>query len=233
MIWKTLIVAFMATAVLAQEIDLSDQRREQYRNMLAAQCRKMGAEDKVKDVESSVRNFVECLRGIVDPQAIKKEIEEAKPKGELDEVFKKYCAKAPVLKTCISSLLDGVRPCVDKVAIDHYGPLLNTTNQLIDFVCYKDGERIALFIAHGGSECFKNSTEDLKKCAEEMKNSFPSVEAAKAMSLPDKCGKFDDLTTCMVTSLEKCENPTPANMAESLLKFIRKDSPCNAAVPKD
>ncbi|KAG6439695.1 hypothetical protein O3G_MSEX000998 [Manduca sexta] len=57
--------------------------------MLAAQCRKMGAEDKVKDVESSVRNFVECLRGIVDPQAIKKEIEEAKPKGELDEVFKK------------------------------------------------------------------------------------------------------------------------------------------------
>lgn len=36
-----------------------------------------------------METFAECVKSIVDPQVLTKEIEEAKPKGALDEVFKK------------------------------------------------------------------------------------------------------------------------------------------------
>ena len=57
--------------------------------------------------------------------------------------FTRYCAKTPELKTCIYTLLDGVSPCLDPKAQEHMTLVKNGTNQLIDFVCYKDGDRIA------------------------------------------------------------------------------------------
>ncbi|KAJ8732942.1 hypothetical protein PYW07_015541 [Mythimna separata] len=227
MMLKTIVFAVMAVAVLADEYTISDDKRAQLREMLRAQCQKNNAEDKVEQVETAGKTFVDCVKGLIDVATLQREIEEAKPNGALDEVFKKYCAKTPELKTCIYNLLDGVSPCIDSNARDQMTSFKNGTNQFIDFICYKDGDRIALFIAEGGPQCFQSKANEIRECATNIKDSFSSIEAAKALTLDQKCAKFDELSACIVTKLEGCETPTPSNMAESLFRFVRKGSPCN------
>ncbi|NP_001036878.1 27 kDa glycoprotein precursor [Bombyx mori] len=225
MMWKTVLITIFAAGVLADDFS-------QITAVVTSQCTKNNAEDKVPEVEAALRTFGNCLKGLVDLNVLKTEIEEAKPNGALDEVFKKYCDKSAQLKGCISSVLQGVRPCVGNEYANHINDAQNSTNQLIDFVCYKDGDRIALFIAEGGPECFQQKTENLKTCFLNLKQSFPTVESANNLSLVEKCAKVDEMTSCIVKSLEECSTPTPANMAESLIKFMRKDSPCHTALPK-
>ncbi|KAI5636374.1 27 kDa hemolymph protein [Phthorimaea operculella] len=223
--FKLLFVAFLAVGALA-EYEVSDAQKQQFRAMLTEVCKKNNAEDKVDDVEKAVTEFVECGKAIIDPNVIRKEIEEAKPNGALDEVFAKYCAKSPEMKSCISNVLTKVTPCMDPALKDHIVDANNATSQLIDFVCYKDGDRIALFIAEQGPECFQSKANEIRECANTIKNSVPSVEEAKKLSLQEQCSKYDTLSQCIVNSLEKCSTPTPANMVDSLFKFVRKSSPC-------
>nr|QTY40891.1 venom polypeptide precursor [Doratifera vulnerans] len=225
MIWKALFVAFFATVVLAQ-FNIPEDRRQQIRSTILERCKQNGAEDKVEQVENAGRTFVQCVGGLIDPKAVQNEIQEAKPKGELDVVFKKYCDKAPQFKDCFRSLISGVEPCMDQKVRERIGEANSTVDKLIDFVCYKDGDRIALFIAEGGPECFAQKSPSVRDCAENLSKTVPSLEAARALSLNQQCGKFDELTTCIVNELEKCSSPTPANMMDSLFRYIRKDSPC-------
>lgn len=37
---------------------------------------------------------------------------------------------------------------------------------------------------------------------------------------------MDLLQICVVKSLEKCQESTPANLVESMFKFVRKETPC-------
>ncbi|KAJ2938252.1 hypothetical protein O0L34_g17594 [Tuta absoluta] len=225
MMFKLLFVAALAVGALA-EYEVSDAQRQQFRAMLTEVCKKNGAEDKVDDVEKGVTEFMQCGKALIDPDTIRKEIEEAKPNGALDEVFKKYCAKSPEMKTCISNVLTKVSPCMDATLKEHISDAKNATSQLIDFVCYKDGDRIALFIAEQGPECFQTKANEIRECANSLKNSVPTVEEAKKLTLQEQCSKFDTLSQCVVNSLEKCNTPTPANMVDSLFKFVRKSSPC-------
>lgn len=38
--------------------------------------------------------------------------------------------------------------------------------------------------------------------------------------------EMDLLQICIVKSLEKCQESTPANLVESMFKFVRKETPC-------
>lgn len=37
---------------------------------------------------------------------------------------------------------------------------------------------------------------------------------------------MDRLQICVVRSLEKCDESTPANLVESMFKFVRNETPC-------
>lgn len=37
---------------------------------------------------------------------------------------------------------------------------------------------------------------------------------------------MDKLQQCVVKSLEKCDESTPANLVESMFKFVRNETPC-------
>ncbi|XP_049866455.1 27 kDa hemolymph protein-like [Pectinophora gossypiella] len=225
MIWKTILVAFLAVGAFAQ-YQVTDEQRQQFKSMVTQYCKKNGAEDKVEDVENAAKSFIECGKSLFDPETIKKEIEEAKPKGALDEVFKKYCAKSPQLKTCIHTLLTAVTPCLDATLREHVTSINNATDQLIDFVCYKDGDRIALFIAEGGPECFQEKANQIRECAGKVREGVPDVDAAKKLTIQEQCAKFDELSSCIVRALEGCAAPTSGNMAESLFKYVRNGTPC-------
>ncbi|CAG9784888.1 unnamed protein product [Diatraea saccharalis] len=230
-VWKRArIVPIHKKGVIA-ELEVSEDQRQTIKNAIREQCKKNGAENKVEEIENAGKNFVDCVKGLIDIETVKQEIEEAKPKGALDEVFGKYCAKSPQFKTCIHTIVDTVAPCLETKIQEHVETIKNGTDQLIDFVCFKDGDRIALFIAEGGPECFQQKANDIKACGEKLRDSLPNVEAAKKLSLTERCGKFDELTTCIVNELEKCSNPTPGNMAESLFRFVRNGTPCKTEAP--
>lgn len=41
-----------------------------------------------------------------------------------------------------------------------------------------------------------------------------------------------ELQACLVKELETCEEPTPANIIDSLFNFVYKQTPCNGVKPK-
>ncbi|XP_022816089.1 27 kDa hemolymph protein-like [Spodoptera litura] len=233
MMLKAIVFATLAVAVLGDDFSLGEDKRVQMREILREYCKKNNAEDKFEDVQNAGKVFIDCLKGLVNVETLQNEIEEAKPNGALDEVFKKYCAKTPQLKTCIQNLFDGMSPCLSNEAREKLPVAMNGTTQLIDFVCYKDGDRIALFIAEGGPQCFQSKANDIRECGAKIKESFPSIEAAKSLGLAGTCGKWDEVTSCIVNKLETCETPTPGNMAESLFNFVRRATPCNTVEKKN
>ncbi|CAH2235097.1 27 kDa hemolymph protein-like [Pararge aegeria] len=224
MFWKAILITTLAIGALA-EFQINETQRNQMKEYITAYCKKNGAEDKVDEVMTSITNFSECVMGIFNVETLKTEIENAKPNGALDEVFKKYCAKSPQLKTCIHSMTSGVAPCLDSNIRDEIGFADNATDRLIDFVCNRDGEMIALFIAKGGPECFQEKFNDIRECASKIKD-IKNVDEAKKLTLNEQCAKYDEFSTCVVNVLETCSTPTPGNMAESLFRFLRRSTPC-------
>ncbi|CAG9132781.1 unnamed protein product [Plutella xylostella] len=212
------------------EYKLSDEQKNKFHDMVLAQCQKNKADGSAQQVEAAGNDFLKCFGDIIDPKTLRDEIEAAKPNGALDEVFKKYCAKSAQLKTCVHTLTGTISPCLDAGARQHLPLLDNGTDQLLDFVCYKDGDRIALFIAEQGPECIQAKMPAIRACVEPLLGNEAQAAQLETLTLNEQCAKADALFACVVKALEQCDTPTPANMAEALFRFVRKGSPCKSVV---
>lgn len=121
--------------------------------------------------------------------------------------------------------------------------------RMFSFVCHKDGDQIALFIAEKGPECFADKKDLMLNCVNEtygeQVSGFFGFERTpttleeidvNAVKLPEKvpelklekkeCDQFEEVKVCITQVLEQCEETTPANLFESAAKFIRNESPC-------
>lgn len=54
----------------------------------------------------------------------------------------RYCAKTPELKNCVFTVLEAIKPCISEKIRSDFDDVKNSTSQLLDFICYKDGERV-------------------------------------------------------------------------------------------
>lgn len=61
----------------------------------------------------------------------------------MDEVFGKYCKKVPEIMYCIKNVTEAAKPCFEDKEKESLKIGLNITESLINFMCYKDGDRIA------------------------------------------------------------------------------------------
>lgn len=84
-----------------------------------------------------------CLDGLINFETLKQEVEESKKTGSMDEVFGKYCKKRPQIRACIQKGIDAVTPCLDDNEKSALNITLNILKELGEFVCYRDGDRIA------------------------------------------------------------------------------------------
>ncbi|XP_026490126.1 27 kDa hemolymph protein-like isoform X2 [Vanessa tameamea] len=197
-------------------------------------CEENGGTEAYPQSEKSFLNFVECLKELVDPAKLQDEIEAAKPTGQVDEVFKKYCEKTPSFKSCFRNMTESVKPCFSVEEQKNLKTVYNISEQLAEFVCFKEGDRIALFIAENGPECFNEKKAELEICANNTlgsefhydQNKFPIDNIPEIKFGEDECDKFAELQVCVVNALETCSTPTSANIVESLFKFVRKSTPC-------
>lgn len=85
----------------------------------------------------------ECIEAQVNVTAVQEELEEAKKTGSMDEVFAKYCKKIPDVMSCVKKVNEAVKECLEDKEKDSLKILSNITESLLDFACFKDGDRIA------------------------------------------------------------------------------------------
>lgn len=117
---------------------------EEAKKLLKAKCEKNGAgPDAYDKIFLAKDNLTACLQELVNVTVLQEEMRLAGPTGDVDLVFKKYCDKKPLFEKCINSFINTLEPCLEQQEKDNLKTVNNVTNSLFDFICFKEGERLA------------------------------------------------------------------------------------------
>ncbi|KAF6209617.1 hypothetical protein GE061_015365 [Apolygus lucorum] len=194
-------------------------------------CLKNGNYEAYEKVLEARNEFPSCVKGRFDYEEMQKEIDEAKPTGDLDKVFRKYCRKSLELKGCVETVLNALEPCLDEEERAHKSNALNIMDSMINFICVKEVDRIALSIAKGGPECLKSNQEPIQSCLNEtlsgyVKDKNLTKQVPKLLLDEKQCRDLTKIQTCIVNHLEKCKEPTPANIVGGMFDIVKKNTPC-------
>ncbi|RZC39450.1 uncharacterized protein BDFB_010644, partial [Asbolus verrucosus] len=198
--------------------------------VIKEKCDKLGGNGTYNTLKAKKDTLQTCLQGFVDFNVLKNEVEEAKKTGSMDEVFGKYCAKRPTLSSCTQTFINALRPCLNAEEKKALNITLDILKQLGEFVCFRDGDRIAMFVAEGGVECIQDHAEGIKNC---LNSTFKINPTVNTNSLPNllidkkKCDDLGKLQNCVVEELEKCKDSTPANIIDALFRFIKRSACSN------
>lgn len=208
------------------------------KNMLKKKCDKVlkdssNSDEIYNEIENASTHFTECVSKLFNVSSIQEEIETAKPIGELDTVFSKHCSKRPEVEKCIVDFNGKIVQCLDKEEKNSNDVMMKIMRSMLDFVCYKGGDQVALFYAEKGPECLEENKMEIGHCLKTTFKNYASTEAiSDSDSIPQlvigpkQCSHMDELEKCVVKHLEACEEITPSNIAESMFKFISKETQC-------
>lgn len=207
------------------------------KNLFKDKCRKVAGNetgDKAfASLEEGIATAIQCVADIVNMTAIQSEIENARPTGDLDVVFNKYCKKRPDAITCIRNLVSKFEPCLEQDERNNTGVLMGIFESLLNFVCHKGGDQIALFIAERGPECLDSKKEAIQNCMNTTFGEYVPKESVEDMETlpkfiigPKQCDDMQRLSDCVTSELEKCDEITPANIIESMFRFIKNETIC-------
>lgn len=206
---------------------------EDIEKVLKEKCEKNGAPNAVDLIKEEQANIQICIEGYVNVTVVQEELEVAKKTGSMDEVFVKYCKKWPDILACLDNTTAIARTCMDEKEEDVFNKTLNLLNDLQNFMCFKDGDRLAMFVAEGGVECIQERNDGIHECLEKTVGSkLPNTEDLSITSLPSilftekDCGDFETIRTCINDELEKCKESTPANIVDAFFKFVKKQIHC-------
>jgi hypothetical protein len=201
--------------------------------LVKEKCEKNGGgEEAFNALKGQKDELRACLEAHLNATVIQEEIEKSKKTGSMDEVFGKYCKKYPEIYACVEKVTDKMKLCLDPAEQETMNKTLKIVGELKEFICFKDGDRIAMFIAEGGVECLESRKDELQVCVNQTVGSrIPtdmSVNSLPAFLFTDReCNDFDTIRTCFNDELEKCKDSTPANIVDAFFKFLKKHMPCD------
>lgn len=207
------------------------------KNLFKDKCRKVAGNDTgemaFNNLEQGIATAIECVTEIVNMTAIQSEIESARPTGDLDVVFNKYCKKRPDALSCLHNLVNKFEPCLEQDERNNTQVLMRIFESLLNFVCHKGGDQIALFIAERGPECLESKRDAIQHCMNTTfgeylpKESVENIETLPKFIIgPKQCDDIQRLSDCVTAELEKCDEITPANIIESMFRFIKNETIC-------
>lgn len=252
-IWSILIICgiFEAQAQLnLDKLDLQSQLPDellktnisynQVKDVFRKKCIEVSGEEAgdraYNDIEAGASTLSECVNSLVNYTTLQREIQEASPEGELDVVFNKYCAKRTNAIDCFDVFTNKLLPCLDKEEQESQDVIKRIIQSLLNFVCHKDGDQIALFIAEEGPECLESQRENIQQCINSTFSTYFNEadmhDSNKIKAIPKlvvgqkQCSDIKTLETCIVRHLEHCSKITPANLIESMFNFIRNETLC-------
>lgn len=117
--------------------------QEEIEKVIRDKCKKHGGENAFDDLMNEVGNIQDCFTDNINSTALMSELDEAKKTGSMDEVFGKQCKKNPVLFACVRNLTSKFEQCLENDEKESIKVILNITESLATFLCYKDGDRLA------------------------------------------------------------------------------------------
>ncbi|XP_017850757.1 27 kDa glycoprotein [Drosophila busckii] len=251
--WLLLLCAICGTSAQLKldEFDLQNQLPDEIlktnfsyndlKEMFRNKCIEVSGEERgpsaYADIESGFVVLSECINNIVNYTKMQQEIQEARPRGELDVVFNKYCKQRSNATDCFDTFTAKLLPCLDKEEQESQTVLKRIVQSLLNFICHKDGDQIALFIAEEGPECLESQKDNIQQCINstfssyfnnaELQNNINKTKTIPKLVVGQKqCNEIKTLENCIVRHLEHCSKITPANLIESMSYFIRNETLC-------
>lgn len=206
---------------------------EKFENVLRDKCEKQGAGDAVEALKEQQESVQNCVSQKINGSQLQEELEEAKKSGSMDEVFAKYCNMWPSVYGCVENVTTTLRSCLTEKEQKAFNQSLNIVQDLQQFMCVKDGDRLAMFVAEGGVECVQEQQEGIKNCLNStVGGRLPDPSELSVATLPtflfseEDCHDFDKIRLCVNVELERCKDTTPANIVDAFFKFLKKQMPC-------
>jgi len=211
-----------------------DHNLDYYTKLWLEECERVNGTEAIEDIQSSFVQVTDCITAKVNLVNISAEIKDAMPRGALDEVFTKYCNQIPEIKDCRVPMIKAVQVCLTDQAdrdLEIFDAVLEAA---LNFICYKGGERIAIFLAENGTDCFQTNIDRMADCLNEslphLQKIVTDVHTANiSIFHEDNCSLEDKMKFCVVEPLKTCSDPTPANVVEGLIDSMLKKTPCYKA----
>ncbi|XP_055853745.1 27 kDa hemolymph protein-like [Episyrphus balteatus] len=205
------------------------------RKLLKEKCEKVAGNNETVFLQAhrGALEFVKCISNFGNLTAIQEEIEIAKPIGELDTIFQKYCNKKSHIEMCFDNLLKKINPCLSAEEKARHSTIYQVASKMAGFMCHKGGDQIALFYAEQGPECLEENKDNINYCMNASfadyipKNGVPDVNNLPQLAMGKKeCQDMQDFEKCVLFHLEKCNDITPSNIIESVFKFVKNETQC-------
>lgn len=96
----------------------------------------------------------------------------------------RYCRKRTIAIECMRVFTVSIEPCLNEQEVAGKTTFVNIFTNLLNFVCHKDGDQIALFIAEKGPECFNSKKDALINCINTTMSSYIPKETPTLDNLP-------------------------------------------------
>jgi len=194
-------------------------------------CEQTNGTSAVETIQDSMSSLGQCVLQSINVANLLEEIKTAAPRGALDEVFTHYCDLVPKLKSCRDPLTESSSVCLSDQSVKDLDIFNAAIDGALDFVCYKGGERIAIFLAESGTECIMSNADQLNHC---LNDSLPIINSVleniqksnTTIYNHQNCRVETNLKTCIVNALKNCSDPTPSNIIEGLIDSFTKETPC-------
>ncbi|EZA59546.1 hypothetical protein DMN91_011291 [Ooceraea biroi] len=202
---------------------------------LLTKCVENGQANAFQAILTTHVEMTDCVNSLVNVKELTAEIEKYKPTGELDVVFEKYCNRRSTLQGCMTKYMNTMELCMDEKEKETKKIIMNVTASLLEFLCHKNGDRIGLFMLTDGPKCFQKKAQEIQKCANKTFGSYIPDISSNLVGLDNLlklkfdrngCMDISNFQTCTVEELEKCEDPTAANIVFSTLRYVQKITPC-------
>ncbi|XP_013103136.2 27 kDa hemolymph protein [Stomoxys calcitrans] len=210
------------------------------KDLLERKCSKVllnsTASTQFEKFERAGHKFFECVSNIANATEVLEEVEAARPTGDLDLVIVKYCQRIPQAKKCLNEFNEQLLVCLTPSERIENANMMRIFTSLLDALCHKNGDSIALFIAEEGPECLEANKDNIVEC----------MNATFAAYLPDEvpaelpelvigskqCIELHDFEQCVLNYLEKCKEVTPSGIVESVFRYLRRETICQVEIEK-
>ncbi|RXG73358.1 27 kDa hemolymph glycoprotein [Armadillidium vulgare] len=196
-------------------------------------CKKIVGSRHWRAIRNTPNRIMDCISKYINYKKLQVEIDDSIKRGDLDLVFQKYCGRQEEILECVNVNVEIVQPCLSEQQTIDLNVTLEALQSAMDFTCFENGDRIALFMAEEGIPCLQNTSDSIKECIE---NSVPEVKEAeedpnkiqldKFLINDANCKKISEAHKCVTTITSECEDPTPSNILDSLITQALKVTPC-------
>ncbi|BFG00284.1 27 kDa hemolymph protein [Drosophila madeirensis] len=212
---------------------------EDIKRMYREKCKKVTGADNAtfyQEIEKAAAKMSACISGVANLTALQAEMEEAKPLGELDTVFHKYCLRAPEAEACVKEFNTKMQVCLTSEEKRQQETIARIGASLLGFACSRGGDQIALFVAEQGPECLEANKDAISNCLNRSFHQYipKDGQVADLMSRPEllfsptHCVDLQGFEACVLHHLEQCSEITPANVVQSIFRFVKNETDCQA-----